>query len=1298
MGRQGKRHSSSIVLALAASLILLVVLSLSDSADGGAGGFMADAAPQDGTGGLTVHASVDASAADGEAAGSDLLSTGLTSLFQDDVVALHSSPGDQAVTSVITLNGDQQAVVRWDNDTGVPAFLTGPVTPPAAADPVAATYAFLEANSGLYGMDDPKGELSLERVEQDGLGMTHLRLTQTYKGVPVYGSDLAFHFSEDGMIKAVNGSYHPGIDLSVQPGIGREEAVAAAMSHLGRDAVPAGDEPPQLMVLPQGGSSTVLVWKVTLESDEPLRMVYFVDAGDGGIVAAYDALEDVRDRRTYTANYGTSLPGTLMMTEGSPWTGDSVVNDAHYNAAMTYDYYMNTFGRDSINGQGMTIKSTVHYGSAYNNAFWNGSQITFGDGDGYVFSPLGSGLDVVAHELTHGVTQYTAGLVYSYQSGALNESYSDVMGAMVDRDGWLMGEDVYTPHTPGDALRSLSNPPQFGQPDHMNNYVNTSSDNGGVHTNSGIPNKAAYNVAAAIGKDKMEQIWYRALTDYLTSGAQFSDARDASVQAAADLYGASSAEVAAVDSGFAAVGITGSGMPSQTTARIEIDHTYRGDLVVTLGVGDPASPDWSTVVSNRQGGSADNLNVTVDISAAASHLPPSWGDRWFLKVYDAAGADTGQIRKFSITDHDDTYLSSDTPVPISDYQTSYAYVPTTDATPPTVISTDPVDGDTAVAMDADVTVSFSEAMDPDTIDSDSFRLERLDPPYGDVTATVSYDSGARKATLDPEDALGDVRNYRATVTSDVTDQAGNHLLEEEEWTFVVDPSLPSVTAVSPQGTVHTGNVTVAADYSDSDSGIDTASVTVTLDGGFVSGCNATDTRVSCPLTSLADGAHTIGGSVSDRAGNSSPINGSFTVDDTTAPPFGNLDGVSAGEPGSLNVSGWVIDPDTTDAIDVHIYVNGQFASALTADASRHDVGMAVPGYGDNHGFSGSVVTAAASNTVCAYGINNGPGDNVLLGCKVVNVQVNPYGSLDGVSVDSTGTIDVGGWAIDPDTASPVDVHVYVNGRFAGAISADGDRGDVGKAFPAYGDRHGFDGSVTADSSSNTVCAYGINTGAGGNALLGCRTVTLRVNPFGTLDSVSAGAPGRINLAGWAIDPNTGSALDVHVYVNGRFSGVLAANGDRPDVGAAYPGYGVSHGYSGSADTAAVNNVVCAYAINQGPGGNALLGCRMVSTPVSPFGSLDGVSRDGSGGLEISGWAIDPDSAGPIDVHIYVNGIFRSAVSADSLRADVGQVFPAYGDDHGFDTVLSDGPGPETVCAYGINTGPGGNALLGCRTV
>ncbi|MFW3612513.1 M4 family metallopeptidase [Staphylococcus caprae] len=265
-----------------------------------------------------------------------------------------------------------------------------------------------------------------------------------------------------------------------------------------------------------------------------------INSIDGGF-----ALQDLTHKGQLSAyNYSDgSGQYSLIKDRDKNFTDDNqrAGVDANYHAKEVYDYYKDTFGRESYDDKGSPIVSLAHVNNFQgsdnrNNAAWIGDKMIYGDGDGRTFIPLSGANDIVAHEITHGVTQETAGLVYRDQSGALNESFSDVFGYFVDNDDFLMGEDVYTPDRDGDALRSMSDPEEYGQPSHMDDYVNTSSDNGGVHTNSGIPNKAAYNTIRSIGKDKAQQIYYRALTDYLSSNSDFQDAKDALHQSALDLY------------------------------------------------------------------------------------------------------------------------------------------------------------------------------------------------------------------------------------------------------------------------------------------------------------------------------------------------------------------------------------------------------------------------------------------------------------------------------------------------------------------------------------------------------------------------------------------------------------------------------------------------------------------------------------------------------------------------------------------------------------------------------------------
>src|SRR5699024_8759221 len=229
--------------------------------------------------------------------------------------------------------------------------------------------------------------------------------------------------------------------------------------------------------------------------------------------------------------------------------------DAHYYAKAVYDYYLNTHDRNSYDDNAADINSVVHFDKNYNNAAWTGQYMVYGDGDGQTFNPLSGAKDIVAHELTHAVTERTANLEYVNQSGALNESFSDVFGYFIDPDNWMMGEDVYTPNQDGDALRSLKDPEKYDQPAHMDQFYTGAEDNGGVHINSGMPNKAAYLTIQSIGKEKAEQIYYLALTQYLTSNAEFSDAKIALKQAADELYGHNSNESQSVAQAWTKVGV-----------------------------------------------------------------------------------------------------------------------------------------------------------------------------------------------------------------------------------------------------------------------------------------------------------------------------------------------------------------------------------------------------------------------------------------------------------------------------------------------------------------------------------------------------------------------------------------------------------------------------------------------------------------------------------------------------------------------------------------------------------------------
>lgn len=295
-----------------------------------------------------------------------------------------------------------------------------------------------------------------------------------------------------------------------------------------------------------------------------------------GLMSSMFSVSNKLDRTIFDAQNMEDLPGNIVRREGGKAKGDKTVTEAYAYSGATYNFFKDIFDRNSIDTRGMKLDSTVHYGEDYNNAFWNGTQMVYGDGDGDIFQRFTKSIDVIGHELAHGVTQYEAALEYEGQAGALNESFSDVFGSLVkqhllkqkaDKADWLIGNGLFTKKVKGIALRSMKEPGtayndstigKDPQPGHMKNYVNTTSDNGGVHINSGIPNRAFYLTAIELGGyawEKAGRIWYITLTERLRERSNFQKAANSTYDVATDLYGNKSSEQIAVKKAWSSVGI-----------------------------------------------------------------------------------------------------------------------------------------------------------------------------------------------------------------------------------------------------------------------------------------------------------------------------------------------------------------------------------------------------------------------------------------------------------------------------------------------------------------------------------------------------------------------------------------------------------------------------------------------------------------------------------------------------------------------------------------------------------------------
>jgi Zn-dependent metalloprotease len=340
--------------------------------------------------------------------------------------------------------------------------------------------------------------------------------------------------------------------------------------------------PPHLLrAIAQKGSPTQRSAAIkTLASDQTFRALRASLTGQMPLASRRRrvlGLIPVVQRTIFTADNQETLPGRVIRSEGAGPTNDPAVDEAYDGLGHTFDLFQKVFGRNSIDDEGLPLSATVHYGQEYNNAFWNGERMVFGDGDGELFNRFTTALDVIGHELAHGVTEDESGLVYMFEPGALNEHLSDVFGSLVkqkvldqtaEQADWLIGAGLLGPNVNGQGLRSMKEPGtayddevlgKDPQPGHMKDFVQTWQDNGGVHINSGIPNKAFYLAATSIGGkawEKAGRIWYETLRDSrLTAETRFVQFANLTTTVAGQLYGKGSTEQNAVTEAWGQVGV-----------------------------------------------------------------------------------------------------------------------------------------------------------------------------------------------------------------------------------------------------------------------------------------------------------------------------------------------------------------------------------------------------------------------------------------------------------------------------------------------------------------------------------------------------------------------------------------------------------------------------------------------------------------------------------------------------------------------------------------------------------------------
>jgi Zn-dependent metalloprotease len=481
---------------------------------------------------------------------------------------------DEATDSL----GDVQAAlaalpsarVVGSHDDGVPFMLSGRLDNASGLQGLAAAFR-LQAT-----------DLVEKRTTVDEDGNTHTRYAQLKNGLPVIGGEFIVHRDASGNIYSANGSARDGELVPAKARIDSEAAKAVALDNTTGRHLAIEGEPRLVYIRSEKDNRLKLSYEVVVTGeglDLPIRDHVFVNALTGAIEDTTTDIHAAQNRAVYSANNGTSLPGTLKRSEGGAATGDSHVDENYNHLGTTYQCYYQNFGRDSYNAAGAQMKSSVHYSTNYTNAFWNGTQMVYGDSNGVDSAPLGKSLDVTVHELTHAVTSSESNLTYSNESGALNEGMSDIFSAYCESwtlgwatpaSVWMIGDDVWTPATAGDALRYMANPTQDGSSkDYYPTRYTGTSDNGGVHWNSGIANLAfkllstggthprgvTTNNVPGIGIQKAGAIFYRANRDLFTASTTFAQAKTYTQTAAEQLYGVGSAEKNAVDQAWQAVGV-----------------------------------------------------------------------------------------------------------------------------------------------------------------------------------------------------------------------------------------------------------------------------------------------------------------------------------------------------------------------------------------------------------------------------------------------------------------------------------------------------------------------------------------------------------------------------------------------------------------------------------------------------------------------------------------------------------------------------------------------------------------------
>jgi Zn-dependent metalloprotease len=571
-------------------------------------------------------------------------------------------------TTVLGVNESDRVPFMIKGNFGV---ATGSAKGLSAADAKATVQTALSKIASVFRLRVE--DLAFKKVNVDDLGHQHLRFVQMKDGLPVANAELMLHVDKAGNVYAANGNARDtqGVTMGlVMPQIAADAAAVAA--NKATDALDKAAKVERLVYVRDLADNLVLAHEIRVTGRQidglPVEDLVYINATNGKVALRNSLVRTAKNRAVYSANNGTSLPGTLKRSEGGAASGDNHVDQNYNKLGDTYDCYSVNFGRDSYNAAGAQLKSSVHYSTNYTNAYWNSTQMVYGDSDGVQSAPLGLSLDVTVHELTHAVTENESNLTYSGESGGLNEGMSDIFGAYCQswKDGggstttsstwpttnsvFMVGDDVWTPNTANDALRYMYDPAADGA---SKDYWVSGVGNVDVHYSSGIANLAftllskggthprgkSTIVVPAIGVQKAGKIFYEANANCAGPSTNYLAFKQCTIDKATLIHGAGSAEVDATTKAWEAVGVGGAPPPPPPTI------TLSNGVPVT-GIGDSAGnnkyykltvpANQTTLTFATTGGTGD-----VDLYVRKGAAPDS--ATYDCRPYTAGNAETCNI-------------------------------------------------------------------------------------------------------------------------------------------------------------------------------------------------------------------------------------------------------------------------------------------------------------------------------------------------------------------------------------------------------------------------------------------------------------------------------------------------------------------------------------------------------------------------------------------------------------------------------------------------------------------------------